>query len=198
MNPGPKIVGIVNITEDSFSDGGAFLLPPAAIDRALSLAKDGASFLELGPASSHPDAKPVSAREQIERLGHVLDGLTGCDVPIAIDATDSDVLRFAIQAGGVAMLNDVRGFADPALHDELAESDASLVVVHSLLERERASRNRATPSEVLLSIDRFFESRLGELSRAGVSEERLIVDPGMGFFLGNDPMASIVVLQRAP
>jgi dihydropteroate synthase type 2 len=193
----PKIVGIVNITEDSFSDGGRFLAPEAAIEHACQLAMAGADFLELGPASSNPDAIHVSSKDQIERLVPVLAGLSTCKVPISIDATDSDVLGFGIEAG-VAMLNDVRGFPDARIYDELAESKASLVVVHSLLELERAVRNNVTPEKVLASIERFFETRLTELMRARISEDRLIIDPGMGFFLGSDPEASIAVLQRIP
>lgn len=192
-----RIVGIVNITEDSFSDGGQYLATDAALDHARQLAKDGADSLELGPASSNPDAVRVSAKDQIARLGPVIAGLSACGVPISIDSTDSDVLRFAIEAG-VSMLNDVRGFSDPQIYAELADSQASLVVVHSLLELERAGRNDATPEHVLVSIDRFFEMRLTELVRSGISEDRLIVDPGMGFFLGSNPNASIAVLRRIP
>jgi dihydropteroate synthase type 2 len=193
----PKIVGIVNITEDSFSDGGRFLASEAAIDHARQLVASGADFVELGPASSHPDAIQVSGIDQIERLVPVLEGLSNCEVPISIDATDSKVLEFALEAG-VSMLNDVRGFPDRGLDETLASSDASLVVVHSLQELERAVRRDVSVEEVLTSIDRFFEMRLAELVRAKIPEERLIVDPGMGFFLGSNPAASIAVLQRIP
>lgn len=197
MPNAPRIVAIVNITKDSFSDGGRFLAPDAAIEHALSLAGAGADVLELGPASSNPDASLVPAREQIARLTPVLEGLRSCPVPISIDATDPEVLRFAL-ASGVSMLNDVRGFSDRELHTELADGDASLVVVHSLLELERATRDEATPEAVLASIDRFFDMRLAELVKAGIREDRLIVDPGMGFFLGTDPNASIAVLRQIP
>jgi dihydropteroate synthase len=197
MAKAPKIVGIVNITEDSFSDGGRFLRPEEAIRHARELAAVGADILELGPASSHPDANPVSAKDQIERLVPVIDELDSHALQISVDATNTDVLLYAMRSD-VAMLNDVRGFPDPTIYPELADSRASLVVVHSLLERERAERNRATPAQVLDSIDRFFETRFGELVRAGVSEDRLIVDPGMGFFLGRDPKSSLAVLGRIP
>lgn len=192
-----RIVGIVNITEDSFSDGGQYFTADAALGHARQLASDGADFLELGPASSNPDAVRISTSAQIARIGPVIEGLAAAGVPISIDSTDSDVLRFAIGAG-VSMLNDIRGFPDPDLYAELADSPASLVVVHSLLELERAGRNDATPEQVLASIDRFFETRLTMLTKSGISEDRLIVDPGMGFFLGNNPDASIAVLRRIP
>jgi len=191
----PEIVAIVNVTEDSFSDGGRFLVPEAAARHARSLVAEGADWIELGPASSHPEARAVSAREQIERLRPVLEALRGEPTPISIDATEPEVLRFAL-AAGARMLNDVRGFPDPRLHAELAEADARLVVVHSLLALERATRDEATVEQVLASIDRFFDTRLAELVRAGIAEDRLIVDPGMGFFLGANPDASVAVLQR--
>jgi len=193
----PQIVGIVNITLDSFSDGGQFLRPEDAIAHARQLAFDGADYLELGPASSNPDAQHVPAAEQIKRLAQVLGDVKGCERPISIDATDSAVLEFAMESN-VAMLNDIRGFPDPALHSRLADSKAHLVVVHSLLESERAERTEATTADVLTSIDQFFDRRLTELVRSGVAEDRLIVDPGMGFFLGRNPEASIAVLQRIP
>jgi dihydropteroate synthase type 2 len=193
----PEIVAIVNITEDSFSDGGHYLASEAAIAHAEALVERGAHWIELGPASSHPDAAIVPAAEQIARLAPVVRALSSAGLPLSIDATNPEVLAWAIEAD-VPMLNDVRGFPHPDTQSQLATCEAKLVVVHSLLQEERATRDAATPSEVLDSIDRFFEARLAELVRAGVAEDRLIVDPGMGFFLGRDPKSSIVVLQRIP
>lgn len=185
----------MNVTEDSFSDGGRYLAPQAALDHARALVAAGADWIELGPASSHPDAAPVSADDQIRRIEPILQAWEGEPIPISVDATSPAVLRFAIESGA-SMLNDVRGFSDAELHPALAASDALLVVVHSLLALERATRDAARPEQVLDSIERFFDQRLAELVHAGVAEDRLIVDPGMGFFLGSDPRASIAVLQR--
>ena len=193
----PKIVAIVNITEDSFSDGGRYLAPEAAVAHARAQAAAGADLLELGPASSNPDADLVSPKDQIARLEPVVSALADDGLPLSIDATEPRVLSWALDAG-VSMVNDVRGFPDPETQARLADASANAVVVHSLLERARATRDRATPEQVLDSIERFFDKRLGELVAAGVAEERLIVDPGMGFFLGSDPRASIAVLQRIP
>lgn len=193
----PKIVAIVNITADSFSDGGRYLAPEAAIAHAREQAGAGADLLELGPASSNPDAELVSPKDQIARLAPVVAALAAEGLPLAVDATDPGVLAWALDAG-VSMVNDVRGFPEPETQARLADASADAVVVHSLLERARATRDRATPQQVLDSIERFFDKRLGELIAAGVAEERLIVDPGMGFFLGSDPNASIAVLQRIP
>ncbi len=197
MRGAPKIVAVVNITEDSFSDGGRYLAPEAAIRHARALAEAGADLLELGPASSNPDAIAVPASTQVERLTPVVAALADGPLPLSIDATDPLVLAWALGTS-VAMVNDIRGFPDSETQERLASATADVVVVHSLLERDRATRDTATPTQVLESIERFFDARLAELTRAGVAEERLIVDPGMGFFLGTDPQASIAVLQRIP
>jgi len=194
----PRLVGIVNLTEDSFSDGGRYLDPELAIAHARDLARDGADVLELGPASSHPDAKPVPAAVQIERLEPVLDGLRDLGPALSIDATDGAVLRFGISRG-VDFLNDVRGFPDEALHAALADARCSLVVVHSVLGEARASREAGlSPDRVIDAIERFFEVRLAALMRAGVAESRIVLDPGMGFFLGPDPETSLRVLRALP
>jgi dihydropteroate synthase type 2 len=193
-----QLVGIVNLTEDSFSDGGRHLEPQAAIAHARALARDGADWIELGPASSHPDARIVPAREQIARLEPVLVALREARIPVSVDATDPAVLRFALESR-VALLNDVRGFADPALHPALADGDCELVVVHSVLGAERASRTAGlSPDQVVEAIERFFEARLAQLVGAGVSETRILLDPGMGFFLGPDPETSLRVLRALP
>ena len=197
MSVAPEIVAIVNITEDSFSDGGHYLASEAAIAHARALSERGAHWIELGPASSHPDAAIVPAARQIERLAPVVRALSAARLRVSIDATNPEVLAWAIDAD-VPMLNDVRGFPHPDTQSRLTSCGAKLVVVHSLLQEERATRDSATPNEVLDSIERFFEVRLNELVGAGVAEDRLIVDPGMGFFLGRDPKSSIAVLQRIP
>lgn len=192
------LVGIVNLTEDSFSDGGRYLAPERALAHARGLRADGADCIELGPASSHPDAVRVSAEEQLRRLAPVLDGLRPDGVPISLDASDPAVLRFGL-AQGVALLNDVRGFPDAALYPELAAADCRLVVVHSALGGERASRTPGlAPDAVVDAVERFFDARLARLVAAGVSESRLVLDPGMGFFLGSDPRSSFAVLRALP
>jgi dihydropteroate synthase type 2 len=188
----------VNLTEDSFSDGGQFLAPERAVAHARRLARDGADLIELGPASSHPDAEPVSAEQQIARLEPVLAALKREDLAVSIDATDPAVLRFGL-ASGAAMLNDVRGFPDPSLYPELAAADCTLVVVHSVLGRERASREAGLPPDAVVdAVERFFEGRLAELLAAGVAASRIVLDPGMGFFLGADPHSSLAVLRALP
>ena len=192
---GPRILGIVNVTEDSFSDGGRYLAPEKAVAHCHRLVEDGAFAVDLGPASSHPDAKAVSAAEEIGRLEPILAALAGSDVRISIDSWQPETQRWAL-AQGIAFLNDIRGFPDAALHPLLAGGNARLIVMHSMQGREKADRRETDPETIVPSIEAFFEQRIAALERGGVARERLILDPGMGFFLGSNPEPSLVVLRE--
>jgi dihydropteroate synthase type 2 len=191
----PSILGIVNVTEDSFSDGGLYLEPERAIAHALRLHEDGADVIDLGAASSHPDAKQVSPEEEVRRLGPVVDRLMGKGIPISVDSFRAETQLWALERG-VAFLNDIQGFPDPAIYPELARASARLVVMHSIQRRGGATRVRGDPRTIFDRVVRFFGERLEALERAGISRDRLVIDPGMGFFLGADPEPSLVVLRR--
>jgi dihydropteroate synthase type 2 len=191
--PPIRIVGVVNITEDSFSDGGLYLEPDAAIAHAQRLRADGADVIELGAASSHPDAKRVSAGEEGHRLTPVLEALAAAGVPVSVDSTRPEIHGLAL-AHGAAYLNDVRGFPDPGAYGELSASECRLVVVHSIEGGEITTRVKTDPATIWDRIDAFFEERLDALHGAGVAHERLILDPGLGFFLGANPEPSVAVL----
>lgn len=193
----PSILGIVNITEDSFSDGGRFLAPEVALAHARKLAKDGASVLDLGAAASNPDARPVSPAEEIARLAPVVAALMENGIAVSIDSFAPEVQRWALERR-VGYLNDIHGFPDPALYPALVGSEAKLIVMHSVQQRGRATRTNVAPDEIFDRILRFFEERIADLVRAGVARTRLILDPGMGFFLSGRPEASFEVLRRLP
>jgi len=190
----PAILGIVNITEDSFSDGGKYLSPDAALAHARRLAQD-ADILDLGAASSNPDAKAVSPDVEIARLAPVVEALKKDGCAISIDSFAPQVQRWAI-AQDVDYLNDIQGFPDAELYPVLAASKAKLIMMHSVQERGRASRVEIAPGEIFERVRRFFEGRIAALTQAGIARERLILDPGMGFFLGSNPQASFTVLRR--
>jgi dihydropteroate synthase type 2 len=190
----PGIFGIVNITSDSFSDGGRFLAPDAAIAQARKLMAEGADAIDLGPASSNPDAAPVSSDEEIRRLTPVLAALTADGVPVSIDSFQPETQDWALRQG-VAYLNDIRGFPERALYPALAASSARLIVMHSI-QQGQADRRAAPEGDIVGHILNFFEGRIAALEEAGVARERLILDPGMGFFLGPTPATSLAVLAR--
>ena len=192
---GPLLVGIVNITADSFSDGGRFLDPAAAIAHARRLAADGADIVELGAAASNVAAGSVSPDEEIGRLDPVLRALADSGMPLAVDTYRPEVQRFALSRG-VAYLNDIRGFPDPAVYPALASLRAGWSSCTRLAASGAPSRSISKPDEVWRRIAAFFAERVESLERAGIARDRLILDPGMGLFLSRRPEASVYVLAR--
>lgn len=191
----PLILGIVNITPDSFSDGGRYLSPDAAIEHARKLVADGAHIVDLGPSSSNPDALPVSPEEEMRRLVPVMESLVAEGISVSVDSFLPSTQKYAL-AHGAHYLNDIQGFADQSVYPVIAASEARLIVMHSIQGRGIADR-RATPQgNIVDHIIRFFEARIDRLEKAGVARERLILDPGMGFFLGPKPETSFEVLAR--
>lgn len=188
-----QIFGILNVTADSFSDGGQFLDPQAALAQAEKLLADGAHVLDVGPASSHPDAGDVSAEEEIARLESVWDGLKAAGAPISIDSFQAETQRWAM-AQKADWLNDINGFPDDSLYDELADYDGRLVVMHAIQAKGIATRAVAPEGDIWAHIFRFFEARLTAFEKAGIAHDKLVLDPGMGFFLGNKPEPSLAVL----
>ena len=192
-----KILGILNITTDSFSDGGKYLAPLDALAHADTLLADGADIIDIGAASSHPDASPVEPQTEIARLASVVPALHDVGASLSIDSFSTRVQRWALEQG-VDYLNDIHGFADPALYPDLAAARAKLIVMHMVQENGIATRADIPPEEIMDRILTFFEQRLAALTGAGIAPERLILDPGMGFFLSSNPQASLTVLGRLP
>lgn len=189
----PWVVGIVNVTRDSFSDGGRYLATGDAIAHARELHEAGADLVELGPASSHPDAERVSPGEEIARLAGVIDGLDG--VAWGVDSYRPETQRYAA-ARGAAYLNDIQGFPDPRRYDELAALDCKLVVMHSVQRRGPATKVRTDARGIWSCIEYYFDERIEALEKAGITRDRLILDPGLGYFLGSTPEPSLTVLRE--
>jgi dihydropteroate synthase type 2 len=187
------IFGIVNITEDSFSDGGEFLDSAAAIEHGRKQAADGADVLDLGAAASNVDAKPVSPAEEIARLDPVLTALHCEGHKVSIDSFSSEVQRWALSRNA-DYINDIQGFADAGVYPDLAAGEAMLIVMHSVQGRGRATEIDVPPEAIMARILAFFEARIAALTAAGIARERLILDPGMGFFLSSNPQTSLRVL----
>ena len=189
----PRIVGIVNITADSFSDGGRYLDPAAALARARRLRADGADVIELGPAASHPGSAPVSAAQERRRLAPVLKALAADGTVVSVDSFRTQTLRFAVSAGA-AWLNDIHGFADPGLYPVLAASQCRLVVMHAVQQDGVATEAATDQAAVREGMYRFFTRRLAALRAAGIGRDRLVIDPGLGYFLSSTPGPSLAAL----
>jgi len=192
-----KILGILNVTTDSFSDGGKYLAAGAALSHAQVLAAGGADIIDIGAASSHPEAQAVAPEVEIGRLAAVIPALKQTGVPLSIDSFATEVQRWAL-GQGIDYLNDIHGFPDPALHPELAASPVKLIVMHAVQERGVAVRTEVPSAEIFDRVTRFFDARIAALQKAGVARDRLILDPGMGQFVGTDPENSLILLRRLP
>jgi dihydropteroate synthase type 2 len=194
----PLVVGIVNITADSFSDGGRFLDPGAAIAQARALAAGGADIVELGAAASNVAAAPVAPDEEMRRLAPVVAALAGSSMKLSIDTWQPAVQRFAL-AHGVDYVNDIRGFPDPSLYPALAAAACRLIVMHAVDAGSGRARHRdPSGAEVWRRIEEFFAARIAVLTAAGIAHDRLVLDPGMGLFLSSRAEASLYVLTRLP
>lgn len=189
-----RILGILNITRDSFSDGGRYLTPDAAMQHAQQLIADGADVIDLGAESTHPDAEDVDADEELARLAPVLTRLKATGVAVSVDTCKPAVMRGALTLGA-DYINDVTALATPAAVDAVGNSDARLILMHSTARGARAERVTVDPATIVDRIVGFFADRLDNLERAGIARNRLILDPGMGFFLGDRPEASLAVLR---
>src|SRR5262249_7921008 len=137
----PQILGILNITEDSFSDGGQFLAGDAALEHGRHLIRGGADIIDVGPSASNPDAKIVPPEEEIRRLQSVMPALLADGARISVDSFQSETLLWAIE-NGAHYLNDIHGFADPSIYDKLAASSAMLIAMHAIQNEGVATREK--------------------------------------------------------
>ena len=180
--PRPAVVmGIVNVTPDSFSDGGRFLEAKRAIEQALQLRADGAEVIDVGGESTRPDATPVAEDEELRRVLPVIRELAQVSrIPISVDTMKPAVARAAVEAGA-SIINDVAANrAEPEMWGIVAETGAAYVVMHMLGTPQTMQRNPHYPN-VVSDVDRFFEERLSSLAGCGVKPEQVILDPGLGF-----------------
>jgi dihydropteroate synthase len=176
--PRPSVVGIVNVTPDSFSDGGAFVRPEAAVAFARGIRDEGAALVDVGGESTRPGSTGVSLDEELRRVVPVLERLQ--DVPVSIDTSKAEVARRALELG-VAMVNDVTALrGDPDLAGVVADSDAYLCLMHMLGE-PRTMQDDPRYDDVVGEVASFLEERLRFAVDAGIAEERICLDPGIGF-----------------
>ena len=176
-----RIMGIVNVTPDSFSDGGRYLETAAAVAQGQQLAVDGAAVLDIGGESTRPGATPVSEDEELRRVIPVIAALaSSVRIPLSIDTMKARVAREALQAGAT-IVNDVSGLlADPMMESVCAASDCGVIVMH-MKGTPQTMQFDPHYDDVVSEVRRFFESRFRDLTAAGIAAERIMFDPGIGF-----------------
>ncbi|QDT70785.1 Dihydropteroate synthase [Planctomycetes bacterium MalM25] len=179
--PLPALMGVVNVTPDSFSDGGRFLDPQRAVEHALQLAADGAAILDVGGESTRPGAEPVSADDELRRVIPVIEGLAGrTDAAISIDTSKGAVAREAL-AAGASLVNDVTGLeGDPAMLAVVVEAGCEVGVMH-MQGSPRTMQDAPRYDDVVAEVKAYLAARRDALAAAGVARERIMLDPGIGF-----------------
>jgi dihydropteroate synthase len=176
--PRPSVMGVVNVTPDSFSDGGINLQPADAIASGRRMVDDGAAIVDIGGESTRPGSESVSLDEEVRRIAPVLEGLRGA--PLSIDTAKSGVARFALEHGA-ELVNDVTALrADPLMTDVVSEHGAYLCLMHMQGE-PRTMQASPAYHDVVAEVTAFLEERLAFAVAAGVPEDRICLDPGIGF-----------------
>ena len=185
----PLVMGVLNVTPDSFSDGGRFIDPERAITQAQRMVGEGADIIDIGAESTRPygGATPVSRDEEIARLRPILSAVVKLGTPVSIDTMKADVAQWAFDQGA-AMANDVWGLQrDPGMAEIVSENDMPVVIMHN--------RENANPEiDIMADVEEFFERSLAIAQRAGIARDCIVLDPGIGF--GKTPEQSIVCIAR--
>ena len=175
----PQIMGIVNVTPDSFSDGGRYVVTDAAVEHALGLIAAGADILDIGGESTRPGAEPVPLCEELDRVLPVIEALAGEGVPLSIDTYKPEVM-FAAVSAGASMINDVFGLRQTGAIEAAAETDAAVCLMHM---QGTPQTMQADPdyADVVTEVAGFLADRAAACEAAGIPRSRLVVDPGFGF-----------------
>jgi dihydropteroate synthase len=176
-----KIMGILNVTPDSFYDKGQFFSQDSAIERGIKLFDEGADLIDIGGESTRPGADPVSEQEELERIIPVIEALKSrVTIPISIDTMKPAVARAAIKAGA-SIINDVSGFRNPEMIKAAAETQARICVMHMLGEPKTMQVDPHYPNGVIEEIILWFKNKAIELGHSGIKKKNIIFDPGIGF-----------------
>lgn len=176
----PRVMGIVNVTPDSFSDGGEHATVDAAVAHALRLAEEGADILDIGGESTRPGANDVSVEDELRRVIPVIEGLSkATSLPISIDTSKPEVMRAAV-AAGAGMINDVYALRRDGALDAAAELGVPVVLMHMLGE-PRSMQDAPDYDDVVADVHRFLAERIFAAEMSGIPKKRIVVDPGFGF-----------------
>lgn len=174
-------MGILNVTPDSFSDGGQLPTPDAAVERGVRMVEDGADILDVGGESTRPGSDPVAAGEEIARTLPAVEGLAKevPGVPLSIDTRKSEVARAALEAGAT-IVNDVSAGADPAMFQAVASSGAGMVLMH-MQGNPKTMQEEPRYDDVVAEVGAYLETRAAAAVAAGIPREAICIDPGIGF-----------------
>jgi dihydropteroate synthase len=187
--PIPAVMGVLNITPDSFSDGGEFIAPEQAIARAQAMIADGVDIIDIGAESTRPykDARPVTAEDELVRLKPVLAGVVSLGVPVSIDSMKAEVVAFALDQGA-AIANDVWGLQrDAGMAPLVAAKGVPIIVMHN--------RDSVDPAiDIIADMIAFFQRSLDIAAEAGIARDKVVLDPGIGF--GKTAEQSMTALAR--
>jgi dihydropteroate synthase len=175
----PLVMGIVNVTPDSFSDGGHHFRLDAALKHAHQLIVQGADILDIGGESTRPGAQPISIQEELDRVIPLLEGLRGVPIPLSIDSCKAEVMRAAL-AAGASMVNDINALQQPEALYAVAASDAAVCLMHKQGTPE-TMQNRPSYQNVMEEVLHFLDARVKAAEFAGIKRERISIDPGFGF-----------------
>ena len=188
----PLLMGVVNITPDSFSDGGQFLDANAAVAHARQLLEDGADILDIGGESSRPGARAVAEQEELDRVLPVLKALK--DVPVSVDTRRPSVMRAAL-AEGASMINDIEALTAPGALDAVADTDCAVCLMHK--QGDPATMQQAPHyDDVVGEVRQYLRTRIAACEIAGIERDRITIDPGFGF--GKTVEHNFGLLKRLP
>jgi len=175
----PKVMGIVNVTPDSFSDGGRYVSSAVAIEHAQQLIADGADLLDIGGESTRPGAAEVSEQEELDRVLPVIEGLRDIAVPLSIDTCKPSVMRAAIKAGA-SLVNDVNALQAKDALQAVADSDAAVCLMHKQ-GTPQTMQQQPRYADVVAEVCGFLRERIAAAETAGIARARIVIDPGFGF-----------------
>jgi len=188
----PRIMGIVNLTDDSFSGDGLHGDICRAIDQGLRMVEEGAALLDIGAESTRPGAEPVSAAQELERVLPVLEALSACGVPLSVDTLKPEVMRAAL-AAGADLINDVAALGAVGALEAVATSTAAVCLMHMQGE-PRTMQQAPAYDDVVGEVREFLAARVASCEAAGIGRERILIDPGFGF--GKSVAHNYTLLRR--
>jgi dihydropteroate synthase len=188
----PLVMGVINVTPDSFSDGGSFLAPEAAIARARRLIDEGVDLLDVGGESTRPGAAPVAEEEELKRILPVLEALRG--FPVSVDTRRPKVMQAALGAGA-SMINDIEALRAPGAIEAVAKSDCAVCLMHMKGAPETMQQDPSY-GDVVKEVKDFLAGRIAACEKTGIARNRIVADPGFGF--GKTAEHNLALLKRLP